>query len=81
MQSGRLWPVRLEAERAVTQSSRTELRRRYERLDVIDLDLILNGHNLLPLTNPKAAINEVLSKGIFEVHPSGVCTFMYLDFR
>ena len=67
--------------RATGTPSRTELRRRYERLDALDIDLILNGHNPLPLTNPKAAINEVLSKGTFEVHPSGVCTFMYLDFK
>ena len=67
--------------RATGTPSRTELRRRYERLDALDIDLILNGHNPLPLTNPKTAINEVLSRGTFEVHPSGVCTFMYLDFK
>ena len=62
--------------RATGTPSRAELRRRYEKLD-----LVLNGHNPLPLANPKAAIDKVLSKGTFEVHPSGVCTFVYMDFE
>ena len=67
--------------RATGTPSRAELRRRYERLDGLDLDLVLNGHNPLPLANPKAAIDKVLSKGTFEVHPSGACTFVYMDFE
>jgi hypothetical protein len=58
-----------------------ELRRHYDGLGPLDIDLILNGHNPLPLDDdPKAAIAEVLSKGTYEVHPGGICTFMYMDF-
>ena len=55
---------------------------RYDDQSLPDgLDLDLNGHNPLPLANPKAAIDKVLSKGTFEVHPSGACTFVYMDFE
>jgi hypothetical protein len=66
--------------RATGALSRNQMRRRYERLDALDIDLVLNGHNPLPLKEPKVAISEVLTKGRFEVHPSGICTFIYMDF-
>ena len=67
--------------RATGTPGRKELRRRYKKLDALHLDLILNGHNTLPLVAPQAAVEKVLSKGIFEVHPTGACTFMYLAFK
>ena len=66
--------------RATGTVDRRGLRRRYKKLEALDIDLILNGHNPLPLENdPMAAVEEVLAKGIYEVHPAGVCTFVYMD--
>ena len=67
--------------RATGTPDRKELRQRYKKLDDLDLDLIINGHNTLPLVAPQEAIREVLRKGTFAVHPSGVCTFVYMDFK
>lgn len=67
--------------RATGKIEREELRDRYRRIDPLDIDLILNGHNPLPLDeDPKAAIADALSEGTYEVHPSGTCTYMYMDF-
>lgn len=66
--------------RATGTPSRAQLRRRYERLEGLELDLILNGHNPLPLVRPQEALDEVLAEGTYEVHPSGACTFVYMDF-
>ena len=67
--------------RSMGMTKLKELRRHYDGLAPLDIDLILNGHNPLPLNDdPKAAIAEVLSQGTYEVHPGSVCTFMYMDF-
>ena len=67
--------------RATGSIKRREFQTRYSRIDRMEVDLVLNGHNPLPLDeDPKTAIANVLAKGSYEVHPSGVCTFMYLDF-
>ena len=67
--------------RATGKMERGELRNRYRRIDPLDIDLVLNGHNPLPLDDdPKAAVVSVLSEGTYEIHPSGTCTFMYMDF-
>ena len=58
--------------------SHREMRRRYGKLDEVPIDIILNGHNPLPLDeNPKAAIERVLAEGHFE-NSRGV-TFAYMD--
>ncbi|NKB72620.1 MAG: hypothetical protein GKR89_36575 [Candidatus Latescibacteria bacterium] len=68
--------------RATGKVDKRALRKRYEKLDGLDIDLVLNGHNSLPLEgDPKETIETVLAKGTYEVHESGRSTFVYMDLR
>ncbi len=67
--------------RSMGVTDREEIRSLYDRLGSLDVDVVLNGHNPLPLDDrPAAAVTEVLANGTYEVHPDGVCTFVYMDF-
>ena len=68
--------IRLQMERRVT---RTEMKRRFGRLDAVEFDLILNGHNPRPIENAKSALRKVLLKGKLETHPKGAFTFLWTD--
>ncbi len=64
--------------RMTGKCSRREMRKRYGKLSDLPVDVIINGHNSLPLDDsPKDAIEQVLAKGQFE-NSRGV-TYMYMD--
>ena len=66
--------------RATGRLTRSQMRRRYEKLLALEVDIVLNGHNPRALTTTRAILEQVLEDGRVEVHSSGACTFMYLDF-
>ena len=66
--------------RATGRLTRAQMLRRYEKLASLEIDLLLNGHNAGALETPRAALENVLRKGQYEEHPSGSCTYLYLDF-
>ena len=56
------------------------MRGRYERLLDLEFERILNGHNPKPIDqHPKDALRKVLQEGAYELHPSGSCTYLWLD--
>lgn len=57
-----------------------EMRSRYECLLNLEFERILNGHNPKPIDqHPKDALQKVLRAGTYELHPSGFCTYLWLD--
>ena len=69
--------IRLFSEGRIGES---EMRGRYERLLDLEFERILNGHNPKPIDqHPKDALQKVLQEGAYEFHPSGSCTYLWLD--
>ena len=69
--------IRLFSEGRVEES---EMRSRYECLIDLEFERILNGHNPKAIDqHPKDALRKVLQEGAYELHPSGSCTYLWLD--
>ena len=57
-----------------------EMKRDFEPLLDLDIDIILNGHNPKPIDQePKAAIQKVLKEGTLDIRAEWDCTYPWID--
>jgi hypothetical protein len=57
-----------------------EMKRDFEPLLDLDIDIILNGHNPKPIDQePKVAIQKVLKEGTLDIRAEWDCTYLWID--